>query len=72
MNRVQWIAFAVVLAQLTLVSIAGDALVWSWVLCLTACALWGWVAIRSRLTALLVQQVVIAALSMFSIWKLVA
>ncbi len=64
-NKLQWTAFAFVVLQL--IAVANGFLLLSWFLCLYACVLWSIVAIKKKLPALFVQQVIVAVIAGFTI-----
>lgn len=64
---IEFAAFLVTISQLLCVR-NGKAL-WSWVLCLIACVLWGVVAYQGGLAWLGVQQILIAGIAIDAIRK---
>lgn len=64
----QWMGMILVIVQLWAVS--SQRYRTGWVLCLLACAVWGYVSVTSSLPALLVQQIIIAVLAIRGLRKL--
>lgn len=64
---IEFAAFVTTVGQLVLFHKNRE--ITAWALCLVACALWGVVALASALWFLLAQQIVIAAIAGYALWR---
>lgn len=64
---IEFAAFVVTVAQLWAFHKSREIL--GWVLCLAACLLWGTVAVSAGMLWLFVQQLIIAGIAGYAIWR---